>query len=76
MFSRPLRDRNGPSQEAERLAKLPRMDAVDGLAQIIAATPASRSSLLDGEGYRVTASSSAARTRRRPLRCLIGAARD
>lgn len=36
-----------PWQEAERLAKLPRMDAVDGLAQIIAATPASRWSLLD-----------------------------
>lgn len=36
-----------PWQEAERLAKLPRMDAVDGLAQIIAATPASRWSLPD-----------------------------
>ena len=36
-----------PWQEAERLAKLPRTDAVDGLAQIIAATPASRWSLLD-----------------------------
>ena len=36
-----------PWQEAERLAKLPRTDAVDGLAQIIAAPPASRWSLLD-----------------------------
>jgi hypothetical protein len=36
-----------PWQEAERLAKLPRTAAVDGLAQIIAATPASRRSLPD-----------------------------
>jgi len=36
-----------PWQEAERLAKLPRTDAVDGLAQIIATTPASRWSLPD-----------------------------
>ena len=35
-----------PWQEAERLAKLPRTDAVDGLAQIIATTPASPSFLL------------------------------
>jgi hypothetical protein len=36
-----------PWQEAERLAKLPRTAAVDGLAQIIAATSSSRWSLLD-----------------------------
>ena len=36
-----------PWQEAERLAKLPRTEAVDGLAQIIATTPPSRWSLLD-----------------------------
>ena len=36
-----------PWQEAERLAKLPRTEAVDGLAQIIATTPTSRWSLLD-----------------------------
>jgi hypothetical protein len=36
-----------PWQEAERLAKLPRSAAVDGLAQIIAATPGGRWSLLD-----------------------------
>jgi hypothetical protein len=36
-----------PWQEAERLAKLPRTAAVDGLAQIIAATPSSRWSLPD-----------------------------
>ena len=38
-----------PWQEAERLAKLPRTEAVDGLAQIIATTPASRWSLLDAK---------------------------
>ena len=38
-----------PWQEAERLAKLPRTDAVDGLAQIIATTPTSRWSLLDAK---------------------------
>lgn len=36
-----------PSREAERLAKLPRTDAVDGLAQIIATMPASRWSVPD-----------------------------
>jgi hypothetical protein len=38
-----------PWQEAERLAKLPRTAAVDGLAQIIAATSSSRWSLLDAQ---------------------------
>src|SRR3954463_3966433 len=38
-----------PWQEAERLAKLPQTEAVDGLAQIIATTPTSRWSLLDAK---------------------------
>jgi hypothetical protein len=38
-----------PWQEAERLAKLPQAEAVDGLAQIIATTPTSRWSLLDAK---------------------------
>ena len=38
-----------PWQEAERLAKLPRTAAVDGLAQIIVATPPSRWSLPDAK---------------------------
>ena len=38
-----------PWQEAERLARLPQTEAVDGLAQIIATTPTSRWSLLDAK---------------------------
>ena len=66
-----------PWQEAERLAKLPQTEAVDGLAQIIATTPASRWSLLDARAIasRLLALLPAIPWRR-PLHCLIGAARD
>jgi len=74
----PCATRNGPVAGGRTLGKAaPRTDAVDGLAQIIATTPASRWSLLDARAIasRLLALLPAIPWRR-PLHCLIGAARD